>query len=102
MAEFGEAKMRKLVIVLSCVLFSGAALAETRATAPENTCVYRDRVFSQGSVICAGPGLGLVCDLQAGGGIWRVFNPAGKSGEANNARTPTCDNAAPANFGNRK
>jgi hypothetical protein len=72
--------MIKLLVVLGALLLSGTAWAQPAQPAPaqpgNNICVYRDKTFSSGAIICAGASLGIECAQGTNGGTWKVAKEA--------------------------
>jgi hypothetical protein len=62
--------MRKSLLLLTASLLSTAATAQTSMTIPNdaqrNFCIYNNRVFSIGAVVCIGNGRGETCETGEG------------------------------------
>ena len=60
----------RIVLLLGAALFPTAAAAQTTMTIPNdaqrNFCIYNNRVFSVGSLICIGNGRGEICEIGDG------------------------------------
>jgi hypothetical protein len=65
-----EVAMRKVVILFGACLLSTTAVADTSITIPadaqRNFCIYNNRVFSVGAVVCIGNSRGQTCEAGDG------------------------------------
>jgi len=65
-----EVAMRKVVILFGACLLSTAAAADTSVTIPadaqRNFCIYNNKVFSVGAVVCIGNSRGQTCEAGEG------------------------------------
>jgi hypothetical protein len=65
-----EMAMRKVVILFGACLLSTAAAADTNVTIPadaqRNFCIYNNKVFSVGAVVCTGNSRGQTCEAGEG------------------------------------
>ena len=62
--------MRMILLLLAASLLSTAATAQTTMTIPNeaqrNFCVYNNRMFSVGALVCIGNGRGETCEIGEG------------------------------------
>jgi hypothetical protein len=65
---------RTIGIGLAVASISLVQAAEAQTSMPKNVCIYADRAYSKGAVMCLGPRLSLEC---VDGVTWKKTEPGG-------------------------
>lgn len=61
-------------LVVAAILLPQVAVAEVQPSVPKNACIYADRTYSKGAIMCLGPRLSLEC---VDGPTWKKTEPGG-------------------------